>query len=221
MIKLNLLPGEFKKKKVADKPKKEKDEKKPKKAPIQLDKFLKFGPQAVKIGRIAGIVLIGLNLVLGTFVLFKQLSLKSLDSQWKPLQPKKAELDKTNSEYATIEKLAGPIRQLVEGRFLWAKKINQVSDLMIPGIWLNRLAIEKQVKDAQKGDYVQTLILEGCAASSFGEETALIGKFIKGLQEAKEFSSDFSEIKSGPLEKTMLEKTPSMNFRVYCVFKKG
>ncbi|MCM8782157.1 MAG: hypothetical protein NC828_03810 [Candidatus Omnitrophica bacterium] len=217
MIKLNLLPGEFKKKKIVEKPKKEKRPT----VTIKFDKLLKFGSQAARFARVFLVILIGAHFLLGALIFFKAVLLKKLDLQWQPLQPKKAEMEKINLECATLEKIVLPVRQLVENKFLWSKKLNQISDLMIPGVWLNRLVFEEQFKDVQKGVYKKALILEGCAVSSFGEETALIGKFIKVLQEDKEFFSDFSEIKSGPLEKAVIEKTPIMYFRIFCILKKG
>ena len=230
MITINLLPGEFKKKKVEkSKPEDKKADKKraeePKRAfkfeTVKFDKVLTFSPKLFKIGGVVLAVLIGFHLLLGVLLFSEAKALKQLDSQWQPLQPKKLELEKTNSESISIEKLTTPISQLVEARLMWSKKLNELSDLMTPGIWLTRLSVEKQFEEKAAGEFKKVLKLEGCAFSSSEDETSLIGKFIKVLQEDKNFSFDFSQIKLGPIEKAMIEKNTVMNFKVFCVIKKN
>lgn len=206
MIKINLLPDEFKR---TQKPK----------ASFEF-KMPEFGPKAIKIAVISLSILIGFHILLVISIFLKDSSLKKLDSKWSSLQPQKIEIDRLNSEITAVEKTVLPIKQLVEKRFLWSKKLNQLSDLMTPGIWFTRLSIEIQVKDAQKGDYIRILNLEGCAASLYGDETALVGKFIKALQEDKDFFQHFSEVKLGPMQKAMIEKNEIMNFKVFCIFRK-
>lgn len=216
MIKLNLLPGEFKKKKVIEKKSKKKTTDVLK--TINLDKILKFGPHLIKIGIVFLCLLVTLHFILGGVFFLKQKALRKLEAQWKPLQPKKADLDKVSRERASLEKVVSPIERLIKTKLLWAKKMNQLSDLMIRGIWLKQLSVTSQRVGALEGNSGKVLMLDGCAAFAFGDETSTIGRFLQVLQEDKEFSADFSEIRLGPIEKSALGKDPVMNFKIFCVF---
>jgi len=218
MIKLNLLPGEFKKKKVIEKKTKKKTTDVLK--TINLDKFLKFGPHLVKIGIGLLALLVTLHVILGTVIFFKQKALKKLKVQWQPLQPKKADLDKVSLDRAKLEKVVSPIKRLIKSKILWAEKMNQLSDLMSRGIWLKQISITKESSSRWKKGSRKVLMLSGSAASAFGDETSNIGGFLQVLQEDEEFSSDFYEIKLGPIEKSRLGEYPVMNFQIFCVFKK-
>lgn len=205
MIKINLLPAEFKK---AQRPSRHFEFQVP-----------KFGPKAFKIAIILLSFLAGLHFLLVISIFLKSNSLKKLNLKWQTLQPKKIEIDHLNSQINSIEKTVSPIRQLVEKRLLWSKRLNELSDLMTPGIWLEHLSIETQIKDAEKGIILRILNLEGCAAALYGDETSLVGKFIKALQENKDFFQHFSEIKLGPMEKAILENNPIMKFKILCFFR--
>lgn len=206
MIRINLIPVELKK------------DQKPK-ASFEFG-IPELGPRLLKPALYLLSVLIGLHFLLALSILAKSVSLRTLNYKWQRLQPDRAEVERVNSEIANIEKTAFPIRQLIEKRVLWAKELNQLSDSMSTGVWLTKLFIETQIKDAKKGEYARILNLEGCAASLYGDETALVAKFVKALQADKEFFKYFSDLKLGPMEKGTLESIPVMNFKVFCFFKK-
>ncbi|MDD5450058.1 MAG: hypothetical protein PHO42_05625 [Candidatus Omnitrophica bacterium] len=207
MIKINLAPEEVKK------------EQKPKTGfEFEMPKLdAKFLKPAVYV--LAG--LIGLHILFGLSIAAKAVSLGSLNAKLQRLQPQRLEVEAVDSNIKTVEKTVLPIRQLIEKKVAWAKELNELSDSMTPGIWLTKLFIETQAKDAAKGEYARVLTLEGSAASLYGDETALVAKFVKALQTDKDFSRYFSELKLGPMEKGVLENIPVMNFKVYCFFKKN
>ncbi|MCX5715362.1 MAG: hypothetical protein NTV07_00520 [Candidatus Omnitrophica bacterium] len=199
MIKINLIPDELKKTQAAKQPFK-----------FELDKLSLLGPKVMKIGVYCLIVLAGLHVILILAIFLKADSLKGLDSKWVLLEPKKAEVEAVNAEIVSVEKVVQPVNNLMGQRQLWSKNLNQLSNLMTPGIWLTTLSLEPHM-----------LRLEGCASSLYGDETGLVGKFIKALQDDREFSAQFSEIKLGPMERGALDKTPIMNFKIFCIMRKG
>lgn len=205
MIKINLLPEELKK------------TPKPSKA-FKFD-INALGPKAFKALIIFLSALVALHIILVVSIFLKDSSLKRADLKWQKLQPVKIEIERISDESRGIEKRILPIRQLIEGRAMWARRLNQISDLLTPGIWLTRIYQETHLVDTQKGVSTRALNLEGCASSVYGDETALVAKFIKSLQEDKDFSGQFSEIKPGPMEKAMLENNPVMNFKITCFYR--
>lgn len=204
MIKINLLPKELTK------------EQKPSKA-FQV-KFPKIDPKFFKAGIYFLVALIGLNILTAASVVIKSNSLNRLESKWQSLQPDKTEIDRLNSEISDVEKKVLPIKEMMGKRILWAKELNELSNLLTPGVWLNKFFIQKHAGD--KGEYKYVLNFEGCAASLYGDEATLIANFIKAIQGNEEFFRYFSEVKLGPMEKTVIENTPVMNFKIFCAFKK-
>jgi len=207
MIKINLLPPEVKK-----------AQKQKAKKPVAFH-APKLGPKLIKAGIYSLSVLIGFHLILGISILIEGISLKNAGLKWGQLQPDRAEIERVAKEVASIEKFTAPVKELYDKRILWSKELNELSNSITPGVWLSRLFIETQVKNAQKGESQRVLNLEGRASSLYGDETALVAKFIKSLQENKDFFRYFNDIKLGPMETAAVENNPVMNFRVFCYFK--
>lgn len=205
MIKINLLPTELKSSKSPQRP--------------HDLKIPELGPKTFKVAGYILAILITCHILLIVSIIFKSISLRTLEQKWQFLQPQKTDVEKLNSEVTSLERKFLPVKRLIEERDLWSKRLNRISDLMTTGIWLNKLFIQTQITDSQKAAYVRVLNLEGCAASIYGDETSLIAKFTKGLQEDQEFLQYFRDIKLGPMEKSILDKVPIMNFKITCFFR--
>jgi hypothetical protein len=124
-------------------------------------------------------------------------------------------------------------------RFSWAKKLNDLSDSMTPGIWLTELSYDEKLGEVQRPALPSPLKKKGAnenapttekvvlryltisgMASSMGEEgTALIGRFIKNLKANNEFYSDFSEIELGTITREKVDDQEVMKFNITCLFK--
>mgnify|MGYP001575698925 CR=1 FL=1 len=205
MIKINLLPETAKKQQKSKKP-------------FEFE-MPKIGPEAIKAGIGFLSVLLAGHLLLGLSILLKEVSLNKLEAKWQQLSPRKKDVDKVKEEVEAVEKMVAPVRMLVNDRMSWSKILNQLSNLITPGVWLTKLYVQTQISSPQKGEYARSLNIEGCAASLYGDETSLAAKFTKALQDDKEFLGYFSEIKLGPMEKNALENIPVMNFQLFCLFK--
>ncbi len=205
MIKINLLPKELKKE---QKPKKE----------FSILELPKISPKLFKAGIYGLSALLGINFLIAASVIAKSASLGSLNNKWQALQPNKAQIDRLNLEISSIEKKTVPVKKLMEKRILWAKELNELSNLMPPGVWLTKFFIQKQA--GEKGGYKYILNIEGCAASLYGDEATLIANFVKAIQGNQEFFKYFNEAKLGPMEKAMMDKTPIMNFKIFCLLKR-
>ena len=175
MIEINLLPKELKKKKIK----------------LELPN-IKFTP--IIIGVVAFIVFVQLVLSV-TLMIKKGYTLKRLEAKWTVFEPKSKELLAMNEQLESLTRKVKNIDSLVAKRLSWTKKLNDLSDLMTPGVWLNSLSI-----DEVGGRKI--LSLKGSVSSSGMDEAALIGKFMKNLKENKSFFKDFSEIALGTIQKT-------------------
>ena len=122
MIQINLLPEKLRKK----------ERKK-----LDLPQ-LSFLPTVTAV--VAGLVI--LHALLGALIIFKRQSAKRIDASLAKIAPQKQEYDaiKASIDEATLKQDA--IDKLMAKRLLWSKKLNEISDSIVPGIWLSKLSIE-------------------------------------------------------------------------------
>ena len=160
----------------------------------------------------------------------------SLEKNYKNIAPARQEAERLKSKISGMTKKISAIDELMVKRFSWAKKLNDLSDSVTPGIWLTQLDYDEKLIErprrvyAQKGKEAEGkqgtekvlerhLIISG-AASSMGEEgTALIGRFIEKLKENPSFYSDFEDIELGEIKREQMSGQEMMTFRITCLFK--
>ncbi len=211
MIEINLLP----------------EEQKRKTRKIEL-------PDIAFVPIIAGLlgIIIVTHLSLGLIVTLKARTLKQLEASWEKTLPAKEKADKLKLELTDMRTKIEAIEELIESRLSWAKKLNDLSDAMITGVWLNKLRLEKKVifQEAGVGEdkgstpefrktIVKTLHLNGSVFAAGGDETAAIGKFIRSLKTHRGFFYDFKEIETASIQRRKLEESEVMDFELICYFK--
>jgi len=196
MIEINLLPQEFRKKGKS---------------------YLARIPKKEMVLAVLGcLVLFHLFLISLTAMSAKRL--KSLKKAWQELAPEKERLDGLKKQLSEINARIPLFEQLIKNRILWSEKLNQLSESIVSGVWLNELSLV--TKEAQaKGQLSKYLIIQGSCASRTKDEPALIGRFMQNLKEDPSFSSDFAEIRLGPIKKRLISQTTVMDFILTCRFK--
>ncbi|MFH1856301.1 MAG: hypothetical protein ABH836_03600 [Candidatus Omnitrophota bacterium] len=187
MIEVNFLPPEYKKRK------------------FELPDFGELKVLPIIIGIVS--FLITLYFILGIITSIKVNDLNKLNNEWQAVSGDKEHVDNLKEEIGQLKKKADIIDEITNSRFLWAKKLNQLSDLMIDGIWLDNLSLGQRKDRA-------VLILKGKVFSKDKEETALIGDFIKNIRQEKDFFKDFSEIELESIKRRKLGETEVMEFNL-------
>ncbi len=217
MIEINLLPPEIKKKK----------------RKIELPD-ISFLPVAACF---LGIIII-VHLFAGLMTAVRAKALKRLERKWQSVLPSKEEADKIKAELADTRAKMDAIDKLIETRRSWAVRLSDISGAMIPGVWLNKLWLEKRITAQEVPDLkavsgggavtaekepqkmmIRTLHIKGSVIAGGGEETAVIGKFIRSLKSNKNFISDFSDIESASIQRAKLKDEEVMDFELICYFK--
>jgi len=219
MIEINLLPPEIKKRK--------------RKIELPDISFLPI------IAGLLGVIVI-IHLLLGMTLALKAKSLKRLERKWETVLPNKQKADKMKSELTAMRGKIDAIDKLIKNRRSWARRLNDISDAMIPGVWLNKLWLEnriiiqepvvrsdtgeaggkvKETKVEPKKIVISSLHLNGSAIAAGGEETATIGKFIRSLKDNENFFSDFKDIESASIQRTKLKDEEIMDFELIGYFK--
>ena len=226
MIEINILPEELRKKKRQS-------------SAIGVSKMsLRKLPLINMVAMAVGIIL-STQLVLFVVGVITGMGCKALDKSYKEMLPKKKETENLKTQVGKMNKKVAAIDELMVKRFSWAKKLNDLSDSMTPGIWLTELkydekmgemqlpAAPKSLKKKGTGENIPTTVkvvlrylkISGMASSMGEEGTALIGRFIKNLKADNEFYSDFSDIELGTITREKMEDQEVMKFNITCPFK--
>lgn len=166
-----------------------------------------------------------------------------LEREWKELLPITEETAMLIEKKRQFEERGTVLDTLMKGRLLWAKKLNQVSNLVPEGVWLSNISIGTKVEMVQsvkaKGKVaggetqpqlpplekkeIKVLVIRGSTVSvKKGEEIVdLVGIFINRLREDETFFKDFSSIELGPGQRGMIGGIDIWNFELNLPFKEN
>ena len=192
MIEINLLPAEMRRQKkiyfkfdLAD---------------IARVKFLAGGIFAGAMALLVIIPALGANIR-------KHQILELLEKE-KNIMPQKTSVEAINSEIAVLKVKLNALDDITKRRFLWSRKLNELSDLVLPGIWFNRIGAELD----------NNLTIEGSVISKNEEAMASVGKFIKNIKDDKLFFGDFSDIKLESVQRKNIDKRDIVEFKIVLYF---
>ena len=193
MIEINLLPEELRKKKSE---------------PVfnlnmDADK-LKFWLGG---GVIAVLVLIVITFSMGSFI--RKAQIKNLVAKEKGFSDRISEIDSVNKEINILKAKMAVLDQLTKRNFLWAEKLNQLSDLVLPGIWFNRVYTDSENR----------LMIEGSVVSKSEEAMASVGKFMKNMKDNQGFFRDFKNIKLESVQRNNKGNADIVDFNIALYFQ--
>lgn len=201
MIEINLLPPELRVKK---------------KEPMKL-------PSLPIIPVAAGIVclLIAIQVILWLFIQVKSVSRDSLKKKVASIAASNKDAMSIDSSLREISSKVEVADKLLNARFNVSKKLNEISDSMVSGVWLRSLDVKKGESLNEPGLLRETLVIEGSRIISGGSAEGAIGKFVNSLKENASFLSDFDNIEIAKEERKKVENIEVMDFVIICHFKKG
>ena len=169
---------------------------------------------------LAGVILsvMVLWLALGIRLQLKESKLARLDEQTRTGRLILQKLDKLKKEKGEFEEKLEFLEQQLKREILWAENLNRLSNLVPPGIWLKKIAL--QSKEEGETTTYDKLDIEGSAVSLAGEEMIiLISGFMSALKEDAIFSEQFSEIKLVSSQKKKRNSIDVMDFKLLCQFR--
>ena len=176
--------------------------------------------------------IVGIYLFFVLFILAENLALKSLQSQWNKILPVKKDVDLIKNKITEINNKIVLFNKLSKDRALWSKRLNALSDSMIPGVWLRRIyQSERTVQSSkEKGQgknkkvveekkLIKYMVIEGSCIAKNHDETAIVGKFIKSLKSNADFFGDFSDIELGTMQSSRQDNAEVFDFELTCYYK--
>lgn len=194
MIEINLLPERFRKKK-----------------PRLAISFPQL-PREILILLLGGILclLIFIHILLVGVLIIQKVRLSSLSRGWQKMAPAKAQTDDLKEQIAKIENRLRSFDTATDQskRIIWAKKMNQLSDFLPPGVWLTKLSFLND-----------KFIIEGSAISKRGEEMVMVGKFTSSLKNDSAFTSDFKDIELTSINRKLIQSVEVADFVITATLK--
>lgn len=192
MIEINLLPEELRKKKQ-----------------FQFD----LGDlQKGKVKFIGGGALLGVLILLVLFfsvgASIRKGQSANLLAREEGLREQKSQVETISKDISILNAKMATLDEITKTRFLWARKLNQLSDLVLPGTWFTHVYIDSE----------KTLIIEGSVISKKEEAMALVGKFMKDIRGHEDFFKDFSNIKLESVQRETLDKRDVVDFKIALYF---
>jgi len=165
--------------------------------------------------------LIALQLILAVLVQAKKVVFNSLNGKYSSISASHVQATTLENNLKNLSYKIDTVEKLSTSRFKVSKKLNDLSDLMVPGVWLRSIDIRKGESPSEPGVLREALVIEGSSTVSGEKEDGSIGRFVNSLKESAPFSEDFSEIELTKVERKKIRNTEVMDFIVICTFKKG
>lgn len=193
---------------------------------------LNVGLLPVLIGVVILLVISHVSLLIAVNI--NKSSYARMSKEWKVAEPKKKSIESIRKENIKNNKHVISIEELMKKKVLWFAKLNRLSDLIIPGVWYTGITLDEKtiVKEPVKKPRTRKVVgrgqskaktintpylkIEGEVSSSYGEELAIIGKFIDTLKSDKEFFKDFTNIELDSTELHTIVDTEVMKFTINC-----
>lgn len=168
-------------------------------------------------------VLLAIFLIITAINVGRSITLHALNVRLKGLAPEQQKIIAIQQKTLNLKTTNALFSSLVTNKFLWAKKMNMLSDLIIPGIWLRQLSLEKkaadQVQAAASPQGNKFLKIEATAVSVDHDEMGTIGNFVRNLKLDKEFFQDFKGIELEGVLRRQIAMVEVMDFTLICLFK--
>jgi len=172
------------------------------------------------------VVLICASLGLFYFSNQKANELAKIDKKATAVKIDPQEALKFKNQQEALEKKISLLEELSSHEFFWVDKMDDLSDCLPRGVWLNDLSLNKKkiTQEVAKGkneESEQTILtIKGSAiAQRIEDAVSYIGEFVNALKQKPSFSKDFSEIKLNAIYKGTIGKSDVMNFELVCLLR--
>lgn len=215
MIKVNLLPEEYKRKR---------------RAAIELNIPLPLPAVLAGAGVLALVLLVSVSLFVGSMMVGRHIQATKRDLAG--IQSRAAYAEQLVARKAALDKKMSIIESLVAKRTLWWEKLNRLAYLVPDEVWLTRVSTEKRVEQVpavKPGEKATTidryfLVITGLALPPPDRRTGELGvvsKFIRMLKEDPKFMAGFKGVEQdGPIQLLSSHGYEMMEFKLACEFDK-
>lgn len=125
------------------------------------------------------------------------------------IEVKRNQVDLLNKEVSALKTKMSVLDEITKRRFVWAQKMKDISDMVLPGIWFTRIYTDSDNR----------LIMEGSVISKKEEAMASVGKFMKDIRENASFFKDFRDIKLESVQRKSINDRDVVDFKIALYFQ--
>jgi|SRR3989338_5090658 len=155
--------------------------------------------------------LLFVHAVLQFVIAIKFVQIKRYERQLEKIAPDKANADRVVQELRVLQAKVIAIEDVAgQRKVLWAKKLNEISNALPPGIWLTRLAFQDGL-----------LVMQGSAVSKTKNEMSTVHSFTANLKNEQGFNDSLSNIELGLIKSRKINTTPIADFTITADVTKG
>ena len=190
MIEINLLPPEMRKREHAS---------------------LAFPQLSIHKTLLLGVsFFIGAQILAVAFVIAQHFELTHVRHEVVMIRERNKEILAHKTENTLMKKRAQQLTVLTRRKFAWTSLLDALNQSMTKGIWLRALSLTEDKKG---------LKLEGSVIAE-GQETATVGRFIKGLKDNPQFNALSEDIQLSNMIQKKIKEVDVYDFTLICPFKK-
>lgn len=125
------------------------------------------------------------------------------------------QIDDFKAEWARLSQEISLINKVMEGRVLWAPKLEALSASLPLEMWIGRLYLEGTSDEGPR-----TLVLEGLVSIKGGRQLELVEKFITALRKSAVFMKSLAKVELSSAGQTKVGGTEVMTFKLTCPLSK-
>lgn len=178
---------------------------------------------------LGGVVIVAILIfcysIVGFRIAQENRKLGTLKKEYELLRPEYEKVCKLKADKEKLEAKILVMDKLLAQRLLWSRKLNQLSDLMSPQVWLSSLAVisnptSRMVEGKEVQGVSRSLLIRGKTYSNKGEKMVeQVGDFIRRIEEDEPFFKDFVNVELISTEREAIGPAEVMRFEVTCQFK--
>ena len=170
-------------------------------------------------------VVICLLLIITAVNINRSITLGALETRLKGLAGEQQKIMIIQQKIANLKNTNALFSPLLTNRFLWSKKLNEMSDLIIPGIWFRNVAFEQSVPAAGQASGAAVPAGKRCLKVSISvvsfshDEMTVVGNFMRNLKTNEDFFKDFQNIELESVVRRQIASVEVMDCTLLCMFK--
>jgi len=127
--------------------------------------------------------MLGLNILLGLFGIFKKVQFIALNNKWRSAQPKMQEIEKLKADIKSKKQQISTLGSLTVRNFYITTLLNKINKSIPDGLWLSKLSIKSD-----------GLSIEGSVFNFGIDEITKLNSFFNDLKNDDFFKLNFSSV---------------------------
>ncbi len=183
----------------------------------RLELQIKLGPVIFVLIAVMLAVIVGWA-ILGMRLTAEQEKVSQVDGQLESLKFSLQNRDKLNADKNNLQGKLEFLNRNLKRDILWARTLNDLSNLVPEGIWLKSLVLYTKKED--NFEKYEKLDIKGSAIALENKQTIdAIGEFMSALNQNQMFAKQFSDIKLVSSQRSRSGEIEVMDFELLCQFR--